>query len=92
MRPVRRVELNLGLDQVILTTVVSLVLIAHVPAVVVSIADPGRGDAPSVIAAELVGVAGPHHGGCRDETHGSEPRIKKQQKSHLPEGHVSLGS
>lgn len=75
----------MGLDQAILTTVVSLVLVAHVPAVVVSITDPGRSDAPPVIAAELVRVAGPHHGSCRDETHGSE-------KSHLPEGHVSLGS
>lgn len=75
----------MGLELAILTTVVPLVLVAHVPAVVVSITDPGRSDAPSVIAAELVGVAGPHHGGCRDETHSSE-------KSHLPEGHVSLRS
>lgn len=78
------------MDRAILTTVVSFVLVAHVPAVVVSIADPRRSDAPSVIAAELLRVAGPHQGGCRGQTHCSEPRIKKQQKSDLPEGHVSL--
>lgn len=43
-----------------------LVLVTHVAAVIVAIADPGRGDAPAVVTAELIRVAGSDQSGCGD--------------------------
>lgn len=61
------------------TTVMSLVFIAHVPTVIVSITDPGGGDAPAVITAKLVRVAGPSMCGCRDNS----KDIKLLKKSRI---------
>lgn len=49
------------------TTVVSLVLITHVTAVIVPITDPGGGNAPAIITAELVCVASSDQCGCREK-------------------------
>lgn len=48
------------------TTIMPLVLVTHVAAVIVAITDPGRGDAPAVVAAELIRVAGSDQSGCGD--------------------------
>lgn len=45
-----------------------LVFVAHVATVVVPVTDPGCSDAPAVIAAKLVCVAGSDQRGCRDKS------------------------
>lgn len=43
-----------------LTTLMPLVLIAHVPTVVVIVTDPAARDAPAIVTLELVSRAGVH--------------------------------
>ena len=54
------------------TAIMPLVFITHIAAVVVAVTDPRRGDAPAVIAAELICVAGSDQSGCRDKTNASD--------------------
>lgn len=61
-----------------LTAVVSLVLVTHVAAVVVPVADPRGGDAAAVVTAELFCVTSPLHsswgGGGGDESLNIKPK------------------
>lgn len=52
-----------------LTTIMPLVFITHVATVIVPITDPGRGNAPAIITAKLICVAGPDQCGCRDKSY-----------------------
>lgn len=51
------------------TTIVSLVFVTHVTTVIVPITDPGWGNAPAIITAELICVAGSDQRGCGDKSY-----------------------
>jgi len=46
-----------------------LVFVTHVTTVIVPITDPRQGNAPAIVTAELICVAGSDQCGCRDRSH-----------------------